>query len=92
MMPTQEHYHITSKTLDGATFINTLHEDKTDAALDFLGIIKNITKHTVANEDVTIEDVMNSMEGDGLGIYGGRPGLVIMLGRCEGGCFSPTWN
>lgn len=88
---TEKHTHLWTRSIDGAEYANATYNHDVDAALDFIGIIKNITKDTVANEDITIEQVMDSLT-DGSGIYAGYPGFIFVLSRCDGGCNSPIWN
>jgi len=85
-----EHIHVWTRTLDGAELGNALYYNDLDAAMDFLGMARAITKyHTEA--DIKIEDVMDSLI-DGRGMYAGFPGLIVVVSRCDGGCKSPTWN
>mgnify|MGYP006195287541 CR=1 FL=1 len=85
------HLHLWTKSIDGAEFANALYTDDSDAALNFLGVIKNVTKNNIDNEAITIEDVMDSLT-EGRGMYAGVPGFVVVLSRCDGGCQSPSWN
>lgn len=86
-----KHLHLWTRTMDGAEFANALYENDVDGALAFLGVVKQVTKYSVANEDITIEQVMGSLD-DGRGMYAGVPGLIVVLSRCDGGCKSPSWN
>lgn len=88
---TNSHLHVWARTIDGAEFINTIFENEVDASLAFIGIVKNVTKYTIAPEALKIEDVMGSLKEDN-GMYAGVPGLVVVLSRCKGGCHSATWN
>lgn len=85
------HLHVWARTLDGAEYINTLHDNEVDASLAFIGIVKNVTRYSIEPEAITIEDVMHSLIKDN-GMYAGVPGLVVVLSRCKGECSSGTWN
>lgn len=86
-----EHYHVWSKSIDGAQFANAIYENDVDAAVAFIGIVVNIRKYDTSGINIAIEDVMQSLK-EGNGMYAGYPGLVFVLSRCEGGCVSPSWN
>lgn len=86
------HIHVWTGSIDGAEFGNALYEDDVDAALNYLAILKNLTKYQIDNESITIEDVMNAMDGDSVGMAAGSPGLIVYISRCSGGCTSPVWN
>jgi hypothetical protein len=88
----EKHLHVWTKSIDGAEFGNVLYDNEVDAALAFLGIMKNVTKGNVPNEDVTIEQVMQSLDEGRRGMYAGYPGLIMVISRCDGGCKSPVWN
>jgi hypothetical protein len=83
------HVHLQSRSIDGAEFYNTIYENDVDASLAFTGIAVNLIKY--ADISVTIEEVYNSIQED-KGIYFRFRGLVIVLYRCNGGCFAATWN
>ena len=86
-----EHYHVWTSAITGAEYANAVYDNDVDAALDYLGIVLNLTKYTEHYGDVNIQMVMESLR-QGKGMYAGTPGLVAVLSRCEGGCISPTWN
>lgn len=86
-----KHLHVWTRSLDGAEFANALYENDVDAALAFIGLVKDVTKYSVENEHITIEDVMESIN-NGRGMYAGAPGLIVVLSRCDGGCKSASWN
>lgn len=90
----REHLHLSMRTLDGAEFANAVYIDDIQAALDFLGVSKNITKWNVEHGVINIDNVMASIGKDQLGMYAGSPGLVVMLARCDddSNCHSATWN
>lgn len=87
-----KHLHVWTKSIDGAEFGNAIYDNDVDAALAFIGLVKNITKGNVPNEDVKIEHVMESIDEGRKGMYAGFPGLIVVLSRCEGNCNSPVWN
>lgn len=87
-----KHLHVWTKSIDGAEYANAVYDDDVDAALAFIGLVKNITHGNVENGAVTIEDVMDSIDDGAKGMYAGFPGLVVVLSRCEGNCVSPIWN
>ena len=86
------HFHVWAKTIDGAEYINTLHDHEVDASLAFIGLVKQITKGNVPNEDITIEGIMQTLDEGRRGTYAGYPGLIMVVSKCDGGCLSPTWN
>jgi hypothetical protein len=88
----EKHIHVWTKSIDGAEYGNVLYDNEVDAALAFLGIMKNVTKGNVPNEAVKIEDVMQSLDNGRKGMYAGYPGLIMVISRCDGGCKSPVWN
>jgi len=79
------------RTLDGAELANATYDNDVDASLDFLGMARQINKYN-AESDLKIEDVYNSLQYGGRGMYAGVPGFVVVVSRCDGGCKSPTWN
>lgn len=87
-----KHIHVWTKSIDGAEYGNAIYDNEVDASLDFLGLIKNITKGNVENEEVKIEHVMQSLDEGRKGMYAGFPGLIVVISRCEGKCHSPVWN
>ena len=88
---TQPHLHVWTRTLDGCEFANSVYGHDVDASLAFIGVARQITKYN-PDADIKIEDVYNSLQDGGRGMYAGVPGFVVVVSRCEGGCHSPTWN
>lgn len=86
-----EHYHVWTKSIDGAEFGNAIYENNIDASLSFNTIMRQITKYQPKAPIIPIETIVNSLV-EGRGMYAGGPGLVVVLSRCDGGCFSPVWN
>lgn len=86
------HLHLWTKTSDGVEFGNAIYDNDTDGAQAFLGVVKSVCKYTFENHEITIEDVLLSLE-EGNGMYAGVPGFIIVLSRCEYcACMSATWN
>jgi hypothetical protein len=86
-----KHTHLWTRSVDGAEFANALYENEIDAALDFTAILVDIRRYADDGANITIEDVMHSLQ-DGNGMYAGVPGFIVVLSKCDGGCHSPTWN
>jgi hypothetical protein len=77
--------------MDGTEMANAVYVNHIDAAINFCTIARQMTKYN-DEADIKIEDVVNSMEGEGRGMYAGVPGFVIVISKCDGGCRSPVWN
>lgn len=90
----EHHMHLWTGNLIGTQFADVRYEDEVDAALAFLKLAKEITKDFLDNTELTIEEVMHSFnrEDDFKGMYVGSPGFLVVISKCEGGCFSPSWN
>lgn len=85
-----EHVHVWTRTIDGTEMANAIYQNHIDASMDFCAIAQQMTYYSDAS--IKIEDVVNSMEETGRGMYAGVPGLVIVISKCDGGCKSPIWN
>lgn len=86
------HLHLWTTTSDGAVFANTPFESEEDGVVAFLGIVKDVTKHNLSPEAVTLEEVKNSLR-DGDGMYCGVPNFLVVISRCDGvHCLSSSWN
>jgi len=85
------HIHVWTRTIDGTEMGNGLYDHDVEASLAFLGVARQLTKYNLS-VDITIEDVYNSLQNEGMGMYVGSPGLVAVISRCSGECISPTWN
>lgn len=86
-----EHVHVWTRTLDGTEMANAIYENHIDAALVFTTIARQVTYYN-SEADIAIEDVVNSLQDGGRGMYAGVPGMVIVISRCDGECKSPVWN
>lgn len=86
-----EHVHLWTRSIEGPEYANAVYETKEDAAVDFLGVVKEITKYNIDAEELDIYDVLDSLE-EGLGMYAGTSSLIVVISRCEGNCRSATWN
>lgn len=87
----EPHTHVWTRTLDGTEMANAMYDNQIDAALDFLPIANQVTFYNEETK-IQIEDVVNSMEGEGRGMYAGVPGMLVVISRCDGGCSSAIWN
>lgn len=85
------HIHVWASTITGSEYANAVYENEVDAALEFLAVVREFTRYDDESQNLKIEVVMDSLN-TGTGMYAGVPGLVFVLTKCSGGCFSPTWN
>jgi hypothetical protein len=90
--PQQEHYHLFARSLDGSEFANAIYNNKYDAAYDYMKIAGQVSARMFEHGQLTIELVVNSLEGATQGIWVGAPGLALLLSKCDTHCVSPTWN
>lgn len=82
------HYHVWTRSLDGAEYGNVVVENISDASVTYF----NIARHLADPElRLAIEDVIGPLS-KGQAVFAGRPGFFILLAGCTGGCISPTWN
>lgn len=78
--------------MTGSEYANAIYENDVDAALAFLGVARNMMKYSDNLDQCTIENVYNSVQDGGRGIYVGTPGFTLVLTSCNGECHSPVWN
>lgn len=87
----EPHIHLWTRTMDGTEMANALFVSHIDAALSFCTIARQMTKYN-EEANIKIEDVVQSLENGGRGMYAGVPGFVVVVSRCDGNCRSPVWN
>ena len=84
------HYHVWTRSMDGAEYGNVIIENTSDASVTYYNIARELVDFDNSIE-LKIEDVAGPLQ-HGHAVYAGQPGFFVLVAGCAGGCISPTWN